>query len=333
MDLTDRYFAAVRMLLPLQGRDDIIAELRDELASRREAREAELGRPLARGEQEDLLRAFGNPITVAGRFGGLQTIVGPELFPVYRLVTFLLVGISFAAGLLGLAIAIWTAPVGHEPIGGAIRALIGGPISMVGFTTVGFAILDRTPWRANILRVLNDWDPRELPDFPKVRPRRRLQGWPHYVAGIVAQCVFIVCWVGYIPLWRLIFPVDHTGGAFEISFGPILTQLYWPVLAPALGAIVVEVAHLMGRAYRLLAGSLSIVMHLAVAGVAGWALSLGTWAVVTSVRGDVPEHVLSAVSLGVNTGFRYALLAFIVASVIAIGVDAWRMFRPEPAAA
>ena len=66
--------------------------------------------------------------------------------------------------------------------------------------------------------VLNDWDPRELPDFPKVRPGRRLQGWPHHVAGIVAQCVFILCWVGYIPLWRLVFPVDHTGGSFEISF-------------------------------------------------------------------------------------------------------------------
>jgi hypothetical protein len=330
MDLTDRYFASVRLLLPFQGRDDIVAELRDELASRREEREADLGRPLARGEEEDLLRAFGNPITVAGRYGPLQTVVGPELFPLYRLVTLMLMGITFAGGLIGLGVSLW-APGHVAPIAAAIHAMIDGPIWVVGFTTIGFAILDRTPWRANILRVLNDWDPRELPQFPQAQRRsRRLQGWPHHVAGIVAQLVFIACWVGFIPLWRFDIPID-SGGAIHVGFDPALATLYWPVLGLAFGAIVVEIARLMGRRHRIMAGILSVVLHIAVIVVAGLALSMGPFATVTPLDG-VPPSVAAAASHGVNLGLHIAAIVVIVVSALAAVLDVWRMVRPDEAA-
>ena len=330
MDLTDRYLASVRILLPFTGRDDIIAELRDELASRREEREAATGRPLTRGEEDDLLREFGNPISVAGRFGGLQTIVGPELFPLYRLVTLMLMGITFAGGLIGLGVSLW-APGHVEPIAAAIHAMIDGPIWAVGFTTVGFAILDRTPWRANILRVLNDWDPRELPQFPTQRRSRRLQGWPHYVAGIVAQVVFIACWVGFIPLWRFDIPIDNAGnggGAIHIGFDPALAVLYWPVLGLAFGAIVVEIARLMGRRRRTIAGILSIALHIAVIVVAGLALSVGPFATVTALDG-APPSVAAAASHGVNLGLHIAAIVVIVVSALAAVLDVWRMVRPD----
>jgi hypothetical protein len=64
MDLIDRYLDTVRWLLPRAQRDDIIAELRDELMSQREDRGAELGRPLNRNEQEALLRDYGHPVLV-----------------------------------------------------------------------------------------------------------------------------------------------------------------------------------------------------------------------------------------------------------------------------
>src|SRR5580692_1113550 len=59
MDLLDRYLAAVGALLPGRQRADITDELRDVLMNRAEEKEAELGRPLKRKEEADLLRAFG----------------------------------------------------------------------------------------------------------------------------------------------------------------------------------------------------------------------------------------------------------------------------------
>ena len=69
MDLIDRYLSAVSFLLPKDQREDITAELRDALMTRREEKEAEVGRPLTRDEDAALLRAFGHPLDVAARFG------------------------------------------------------------------------------------------------------------------------------------------------------------------------------------------------------------------------------------------------------------------------
>ena len=82
MDLIERYLKAVGAQLPAAGREDILAELRDLLMSRVEAREAELGRPLTEAEVEAVLREVGHPPTVAARYGaGPQHVVGPELYP------------------------------------------------------------------------------------------------------------------------------------------------------------------------------------------------------------------------------------------------------------
>ena len=86
MDLIDRYLDAVRLFLPRGQRDDITAELRDVLMTRREEREAELGRPLTRKEDEALLHDYGHPLMVAARYGRQQYLIGPELYPVYAFV-------------------------------------------------------------------------------------------------------------------------------------------------------------------------------------------------------------------------------------------------------
>jgi hypothetical protein len=82
MDLIDRYLNAVAAQLPQDERTDIIAELRDLILSRFEAREEELGRTLTEDEQEAILREIGHPLVVAARYRkGPDSLVGPELFP------------------------------------------------------------------------------------------------------------------------------------------------------------------------------------------------------------------------------------------------------------
>jgi hypothetical protein len=83
MDLLDRYLQAVKKHLPWKRQDDILAELRANLESQLEDKEAELGRPLTRGEAEDWLREIGPPMQVAMRYQPQQYLIGPAIFPLY----------------------------------------------------------------------------------------------------------------------------------------------------------------------------------------------------------------------------------------------------------
>ena len=84
MDLIDRYLTAIRWNLPRAANaDDVIAELRDLIASRIEDREESLGRALTDKEISTLLRDFGHPLVVAARYGTQQHLIGPDLFPFY----------------------------------------------------------------------------------------------------------------------------------------------------------------------------------------------------------------------------------------------------------
>ena len=83
MELLDRYLQAVKKHLPVRRQDDIIAELRANLESQLEDKEAELGRPLTTGEAEDWLRTLGPPMMVAARYQPQQYLIGPTIFPMY----------------------------------------------------------------------------------------------------------------------------------------------------------------------------------------------------------------------------------------------------------
>lgn len=91
MTQVDRYLETVGMFLPDRQKDDILNELSDAIRSRIEDKEAELGRPLSDAEQNDVLKTYGHPMTVASRYrpdsGGRlvfgQELIGPALFPLY----------------------------------------------------------------------------------------------------------------------------------------------------------------------------------------------------------------------------------------------------------
>ena len=57
MDLLVRYLQAVKLWLPKSRRDDIVAELSDDLHAQFEEREDGLGRPLNEQELEEIGRA------------------------------------------------------------------------------------------------------------------------------------------------------------------------------------------------------------------------------------------------------------------------------------
>ena len=56
MDLIERYLHAVKSHLPLKQQEDVVAELADDLRSRIDDRESELGRPLDEAEVVAILK-------------------------------------------------------------------------------------------------------------------------------------------------------------------------------------------------------------------------------------------------------------------------------------
>ena len=70
MDLIERYLHAVKTHLPAKQQDDVVAELAEDLRSRVDDREAELGRPLDEDEVVAILKAAWPPGAAGGRATG-----------------------------------------------------------------------------------------------------------------------------------------------------------------------------------------------------------------------------------------------------------------------
>lgn len=119
MDVVNRYLRIVRRYLPGGERDDIVAELSANLTAEFEDRERSLGRALTADESDAILRAHGDPISVAlryrsstARFAFGPELVGPALFPSYAAVLALNAGVACLIGLAALVYAIpsWNGP-------------------------------------------------------------------------------------------------------------------------------------------------------------------------------------------------------------------------------
>ncbi len=322
MDLIERYLSAVRMALPRDKRDDIADELRDELLNRREERQARLGRPLTRADDEALLKDFGHPLAVASRYGRHQYLIGPDVFPIYLLV--LKIVLAVIAG-SAVVTAIVNATVIPNGIGHAMATAFGviwtGGFTAVGGVTVVFAALERTGAGA---RILTAWRPaRDLPNLQA--PRRRQRPIDH-VAGIVVQGVFLLWWLGVLPIGWQPFIAPHPGQTLHFAFAPVWQSLYWPIAGLSLLIMLVHAAKLLGRASPRAVYGLDMLMQAGVLAVAGVLLRAGHWVIVTG--SGVPAKAVAGVELGVNTGALVTLIIIVIVTAVTLVWDGWRIWRP-----
>ena len=196
-DLIDRYLTAIRWNLPRGANaDDVIAELRDVIASRIEEREDVLGRPLDKSEVSAVLREFGHPLVVAARYGTQQWLIGPDLFPFYWFALKIVVAISALILVVsGVADAIFGQ---QNPIdalahisGGAWWSLLGN----AGLVTLIFAIIERTGWMKGHL---NQWSPEQLPDLSDLKLKQK-SVWER-VFEIAVGVAFLLWWAGVVQV-------------------------------------------------------------------------------------------------------------------------------------
>lgn len=265
MDLLEQYLAAVAAQLPTDQREDIVAELKDLILSRFEAKEEELGRDLTDDEREAILREVGHPLVVATRYRkGPDSLIGPELFPYWLFGV--KAGLMILAVVSGVGLAIdltnGSANFGQD-IAQAFHGFFGNALTLLGTLTLTGAIMEHydirpkwlTNWRVTDLTALNLSDPAAwglamgsrkaaegaaAPASMGWRNRATGNRWPgaDYLFSFIAVGVFVLWWTGVIQ-----FPfADMTFGRREavVTGAAIWTTLHLPILIYALAQMAVD---------------------------------------------------------------------------------------------
>ena len=320
MDLLERYLAAIARELPKAQAADVIAELRDTLLSKIEEREAGLGRKLDRKELEALLKDFGHPLVVAGRYRKTQHLIGPEVFPFWFATLRIVLGIEAAIWLVGLVITAASANTPFQLIWDrAASTLFNVAVFTVGAVTLVFAVFERT---GVVARFQRDWSPRRLP------PARTLRRGRFEVASqLLADVVLLAWWTGLIH-FRQYLPMPP---AVHVQLAMVWDQLYWPIVAYILVEMGVCLLELLNPAAVRVNTGLTVLKNLAGCAIALWLLQAGHWLQV-DVAGVRPE-VLAKIRAGFDAGMRLGLIGSALALGAKVLWDGWRLVRsPGPAA-
>lgn len=222
MDLLKSYLSAVKRNLPRKQRNDIIAELSEELRSQMEDRERQLGRALSDAEQYAVLMQHGDPMTVARRYWPERSrslaigweLIGPELFPAYTFVLLLNLTIT----LITVPLALW---IYHVPI--TVKPFLFPVAAQIVCVTAVFILLNVVRRRFPVNWI---YAPAEL---ASVAP---LQRW-YSVSGLVV-CGLLTLWWLAIPRFQFLVLGPAAG---EVRLSPVWHRYYVPVLVLFLAGI------------------------------------------------------------------------------------------------
>ncbi len=262
MELVDRYLHAVKGYLPATQQLDIIAELKDDLLSQFEEKEAWLQRALTDAEQKAFIKQSGHPMLVASRYLPQQHLIGPTMYPFWwtsqRIMLFVIASVY---GLLAGVRALTNA----NPFQAFVQALSQATNSFVGTALFYAAVITIVFWffERNQVRFgfLANWDPAKLaPAKNKLQIKRS-----ESLFEVVAETIFLLWWVGAISFATSFY---HHGKAVPFAMSPAWQPFWWGILAVSVGGITLAIANLIWPYWtqrRLLFG---IVLNVVAIGIA-----------------------------------------------------------------
>ena len=251
MALVDRYLHAVKFWLPRNQKDDIIAELSEDLCSQIEDRETELGHKLTDTEIEPILKRCGSPMAVAGRYLPQQSLIGPTLFPIYRVIIRALVLYFLLPWMLvWMGIAIFSPDFRADHPGTALFLSLApwwrACTYSLFFNTLIFALLDRSQAR---LHLVNDWSPRSL---PAVRDHNQIsRGGTIFELTVVVAT--LAAWI-QLDAFRRVFHVFGT----TITLSSRWPYFFWALVLVTVASIGVSCLNLSNPRWTRLSASLRL---------------------------------------------------------------------------
>lgn len=237
MELLDRYLQAVKKHLPWQRQDDIIAELRANLESQLDEKQAELGRTLTPGEAEAWLRQLGSPVEMASHYQPQQYLIGPAVYPVYMYVLRLASMWAIVIYAIVSAVTLVFGTMSADAVAEAALRLPFILIQVAAWVTLVFAALEfvavRFPDKCPpIAGLYVKWTPSDLPPLEQAPPPgQKRRSYAHAVTEVIFGFIFLI-WLLLLP--RFPFLMFGPGAALlhasAFRLAPIWLTFYWWVV-------------------------------------------------------------------------------------------------------
>ena len=223
MNLLDKYVAEVGKYLPRKNRVDIEAEIRSTLEDMLEERKQ--GQVVDDALVTSLLKEYGSPKKVASTYKTKQYLISPRMYPIFELVTRIVLIVLFAVSLFGLGVGL--AKTGFSSadvlsqVGGWAAGLFSGLTAALGNIVLVFAIIERTQASKEFEKEAEDWDPAELTLEPDPDQIKR--------ADFIATIVFTVLGLVILNLYPDVIAIHtNTNGVWTST--PILTDAFFSFL-------------------------------------------------------------------------------------------------------
>ena len=324
MELLDRYLKAVKFWLPSDQRQDIIAELSEDLHSQIEDKESELGHPLNDAEVEAILKKVGPPMLVAQRYLPPRYLIGPALFPTYSMVlrlSWMFIYTPWLLIVIGLKIF---ASFGTAHAGAAATGLFEPFFRslFIQFAVVSgvFALIERTHVNAEFL---NNWNPRKQ---LKVRDPNRITRTSS-ISELSWYVMLLLWWVNVLRLPRL-----PAISGVSITMAPAVLRLYWPILVLILFQGIIDCVNVFRPQWNPRRAALRGIVDGLSFLVVGYFLLIwaqgGTLVAITGAKLSSSE--IAAAQRGITYGWSVVLLIWAAASYAARTVQDARRAASKP---
>jgi hypothetical protein len=223
MNLLDKYVAEVGKHLPRKNRTDIEAEIRSTLEDMLEERSQ--GQAVGDEMVKSLLKEYGSPKKVASTYKPKQYLIGPRMFPIFELVTKIVLTVLFVISLFGLGIGLAKTGLSGadvlSEVGGWAAGLFSGLTAALGNIVLVFVIIERTQVVNEFEKDFEDWDPDELEVEPDPAQVKR--------GELIATIVFTVLGLIIFNLYPDLIAIHmNTNGTWTST--PIFTEAFFHFL-------------------------------------------------------------------------------------------------------
>lgn len=203
MNLIDKYVTEVGKHLPKSQRADIQAEIRSTLLDMLEERSPGSG-ATDQAQVIELLKEYGEPRQIAESYIGPRFLIGPRIYPLFELVTKIVLSVVIGIAVVGLGIRLaGSSLIGIEflaQVGDSALGLLGSLVTVFGNIVIVFAILERV-LPASEFEESGEWDPQKLaaePDPDQVSLFEQ-------IVGIIFLGLFLLLFNVYSDVFRFEF--------------------------------------------------------------------------------------------------------------------------------
>lgn len=217
-ELLNRYLQAAARRLPMKNRDDIIRELRSSILDEAESRSGDEDIDLQ--SMRSILTDRGAPGKYADAYAPHQYLIGPAVFPLFRIVLAIVWTILLIISAISLGIMLLQS--GPAGLLTWLAELIGTLAASLGVLVLVFFILEKRSDQEVLLdKLYETWSFEDLPELKKAGPLKRSEQIINVV--LTAAAIFLLLrFSGRIGV--------YTSTGTSCIFLPILQEGFYQIL-------------------------------------------------------------------------------------------------------